>query len=195
MLGRLRLIKDTDICLYYKKSNESSNNQLWAVRPAAGSESTTTTDHPLFKRTTASRGSVIYSVCNNDWVLDVCCPGKNSPSCQQKLVLFPQRQHQDESQVWEFVPESCAHMSDELLTPEDPGLIFNTNVFDSSIINENSFGYASSSSSFSLDSPGFAHGLSPAKRSSQTSLSSMGRKQSYEEMPIHQTHQYQPFYS
>lgn len=191
------MIKDTEICLYYKKTYELSNNQLWAVRPAAGSESTTTTDHPLFKGTLnrASRGSVIYSICNSDWVLDVCCPGKHPSNCQEKLVLFPQRQHQNESQVWEFVPEGCAHTSEELLTPEDPGLIFNTNVFDSSIINENSFGYASSSSSFSLDSPGFAHGLSPAKRSSQTSLSSMDRKKSTPETDIFQISENQHIHS
>ncbi|CAO3655253.1 unnamed protein product [Mucor hiemalis] len=178
--GKLRAIADTEICLYYKKPQEDSQNQRWAIRPAAGSESHTLSEHPLMSRRSSSQkhtGNVIYSVCNDGWVLDVVYSAIDSPNSQEKLVLFPQHEISSNNQGWEIIPETCMHERHDALT-EMPPLTFDDNLFDSSIVNENSIGYSSSSSCTSLESIGFAHGLSPAKRSSQSSVVSSRRKSS-----------------
>ncbi|KAL9538791.1 hypothetical protein MBANPS3_010675 [Mucor bainieri] len=164
--GRIRFMEDTEICLYYKKSMEDSQNQRWAVQtefqPA---------EHPLVRRRSSQKtpsGSVIYSVANSDWVLDVCPEG-------QKLILFPCNQDFNQEQRWLFIPER------EMALTEEPTSLFDNKMADTSAyeayyntpVSNSSCSSSTTSSSHSFDSTGFAHGLTPAKRcSSQSSLPS-----------------------
>lgn len=163
-------MEDTEICLYYKKSVEDSQNQLWAVQAEFQP-----TEHPLVRRRSSQKtpiGSVIYSVANSDWVLDVCPEG-------QKLILFPYNQDLSHQQRWLFIPEK------ETILNEEPTSLFGNNKVDTSSaayystpISCSSFS-SSNSSSYSIDSTEFAHGLTPAKRcSSQSSLQTSSRKSS-----------------
>lgn len=169
--GRIRFMEDTEICLYYKKSREDSRNQLWAVQtefqPA---------EHPLVRRRSSQKtpiGSVIYSVANSDWVLDVCPEG-------QKLILFPYNQDLNHQQRWLFIPEK------EIVLTDEPTSLFDNKMADTSSYEayystpiSNRSCSSSTSSSQSTDSTGFAYGLTPAKRcSSQSSLPTSNRKSS-----------------
>lgn len=167
-------MEDTEICLYYKKSMEDSQNQLWAVQTESQPA-----EHPLVRRRSSQKtpiGSVIYSVTNSDWVLDVCPEG-------QKLILFPYNQDVNDQQRWLFIPEK-----DSILT-EEPTSLFDNKMADTStyeayystpVSHSSCSSSSTSSSSYSIDSTGFAHGLTPAKRcSSQSSLPTSGRKSSW----------------
>ncbi|KAI8371764.1 uncharacterized protein BYT42DRAFT_581484 [Radiomyces spectabilis] len=77
--GRLRLIEDTEICLYHAKPQEEAQNQLWGVRET-------------------STGCFIYSVCNEDWVLDIQANDQGN-----KLILFPFQYVDNDNQQWMFV--------------------------------------------------------------------------------------------
>ncbi|KAI8331240.1 hypothetical protein BC941DRAFT_439405 [Chlamydoabsidia padenii] len=65
--GRLRLIEDTEICLYRQKPLEEASNQLWGIR-----------DTP--------QGKLIYSISNTEWTL---------MQDGDKLLLYPQEPHHD----------------------------------------------------------------------------------------------------
>lgn len=174
-----------------------SQNQLWATRPAAGSEPTITEQqHPLFKSTLkqSSPGNVIYSICNSGWVLDIfpCPEDDSSEEDQHKLILFPQHQNNSSpTQRWEFIQEDFAHTNDNDILTTEPSLLFEDNLQDSIMTDDSasSIGYTSGSSSISCGSIGFPHGLTPAKRSSQSSLSSMNRKESLEDFHIYPSYQ------
>lgn len=177
-LGRLRLIEDTEICLYYKKPQNQAHNQKWAVRPVS-TINITTSKHPLFKEEASHQppGFMIYPLCNRDWVLDV-------HDSTEKLVLLPY-QELCESQIWNLVFES-----DVINKEEEPSLIYEDNSLASSISDDSSAGQITPGSSISFDSTDFApHGLSPSKRSSQTSLNSNSRKGSLENIYLYQTQQ------
>ncbi|KAI9341311.1 hypothetical protein BD770DRAFT_414842 [Pilaira anomala] len=176
--GRLRLIEDTEICLYYKKPQNQAHNQKWAVRPAS-TTNITTSKHPLFKEETSHQppGFMIYPLCNRDWVLDV-------HDSTEKLVLL-QYQEFSKSQVWELVFES-----DVINKEEEPSLTYQDNSLASSISDDSSAGQITPGSSISFDFMDFApHGLSPSKRSSQTSLNSNSRKGSLENIYLYQAQQ------
>ncbi|CEP17609.1 hypothetical protein [Parasitella parasitica] len=89
--GRLRLIEDTEICLYTPKPLEDAHNQLWSVRDGA----VDAYGRPL-------PGSYIYSLCSNEWVLDV---QSSADQGVQKLVLFPLQPIDNDNQRWIFVKE------------------------------------------------------------------------------------------
>lgn len=180
-IGKLRLIADTEICLYYKKPLQEAHNQLWAVRPAAGTGESITIEHPLHQNIA---GIVIYSVCNRDWALDICCP-EDSTKERQKLILFP-HQGSSQNQIWYFLPENDVN-TNQYTVPEEPSLVFDDSSLESSMIDEYNFDQGSSASSISCESIGFAHGLSPAKRSSQTSLTSASRNESLEDIYLYQS--------
>ncbi|ORZ15759.1 hypothetical protein BCR42DRAFT_415852 [Absidia repens] len=74
--GRLRLIEDTEICLYDKKPLDKASNQLWGVRDAPA---TTTT--PAASPLLSPQGKLIYSISNTDWILT---------QDEGKLLLHPQ---------------------------------------------------------------------------------------------------------
>ena len=171
--------------MYYQKPYEISENQLWAVRPASNTQSTTATEHPLFKGPTKhySNAMAIYSVCNSDWVLDVCPPEVHATDKKYKVVLFPQPENTTQTQQWEFIPEH--HSTEVDLLIAEPDLIFDNNMIDGAPY-ESHTGYSSMSSSISCESIGYAHGLSPAKRSSQSSISSISQKESLEDVYLYQ---------
>ncbi|GAA5799640.1 hypothetical protein HPULCUR_005056 [Helicostylum pulchrum] len=173
--GRLRLIEDTEICLYYKKPQPEAHNQLWATRAI-----TTVSEHPLYKETQASTGLVVYSLSNRDWVLDAITPEDNLTEDLQKLVLIPY-QEVTKSQIWNLIYQVDMNVNQE------PSLIFEDSSINSSIIDDGSTsGQVSPVSIISCDSMEFPHGLSPSKRNSQTSLTNNSRKTSLEDIYLYQ---------
>lgn len=174
-IGRLRLIEDTEICLYYKKPQPEAHNQLWATRAI-----TTVSEHPLYKETQASTGLVVYSLSNRDWVLDAITPEDNLTEDLQKLVLIPY-QEVTKSQIWNLIYQVDMNVNQE------PSLIFEDSSINSSIIDDGSTsGQVSPVSIISCDSMEFPHGLSPSKRNSQTSLTNNSRKTSLEDIYLYQ---------
>ncbi|KAI8644912.1 hypothetical protein BD408DRAFT_441448 [Parasitella parasitica] len=169
--GRLRFMEDTEICLYYKKSEQDSQNQLWAVqtepRPA---------QHPLVRRRSSQespKGCVIHSVANSDWVLDVCPEG-------QKLILFPYHQDLNHQQRWIFTPEKDVCSTEKSTALFDIKAKDPYSYYEAYYTNPNWASSTSiSGSSFSSDgSTEFAHGLSPAKRSFSQSSQTSSRENS-----------------
>ncbi|KAI8085082.1 uncharacterized protein BX664DRAFT_338487 [Halteromyces radiatus] len=78
--GRLRLIEDTEICLYDEKPLEEASNQLWGIRDT-------------------SQGKLIYSISNTDWSLT---------QDENKLLLYPHEPLQSTIQqhdTWEWIAE------------------------------------------------------------------------------------------
>ncbi|KAG0169318.1 hypothetical protein DFQ28_001155 [Apophysomyces sp. BC1034] len=148
--GRLRLIEDTEICLYNPKPTEEAHNQLWGVR-----------DDVVDALGRRQEGCVVYSVCNAEWVLDV-----QSMVDGGKLVLFPYQSIDNDSQRWSFVPESA--INSPMMSAAA------TNVSELFSSSSSSSGSSPSSPIYDLSSPPpgaeFANGLSPAKRGSQSSV-------------------------
>ncbi|CAO3582694.1 unnamed protein product [Absidia cylindrospora] len=142
--GRLRLIEDTEICLYHKKPLDKASNQLWGIRDAPPSTTTPTTP-PLL----SPQGKLIYSISNADWVLT---------QDEGKLLLYPQEPHMSYD-TWDWIAEDSfiPSLSSSLPTtadydPATPGL-------SSSVTSSCEFDYHQG-------------GLSPArKRGSQGSVS------------------------
>ncbi|KAG2207677.1 hypothetical protein INT47_011797 [Mucor saturninus] len=187
--GKLRLIEDTEICLYYKKPPQEAHNQLWGIRPAAGSVGSAA-EHPLHQNQV---GIVIYSICNSDWVFDICSHENPTEKERQNLILFP-HQSSSQHQTWDFIPENDVN-TNAYATVQEPGLVYDDSSLESSLIDDYNYDRGSSVSSNSCESVGFAHGLSPAKRSSQTSLTSASRNASLENIytnpsQFHQTYHY-----
>ncbi|KAI9315477.1 hypothetical protein BX666DRAFT_1860565 [Dichotomocladium elegans] len=134
--GKLRLIQETEICLYNAKPIGEAHNQLWGIRN--GSTDSFGREQP---------GSVIYSVSNDDWVLDIHA---NSSGTDCKLILFPIQSLDNDFQRWNFVPEH-----------------------DKAALEMAAFVNGSSSplsDSHSAGNDVFPQGLSPAKRGSQSSV-------------------------
>ncbi|KAF7727419.1 hypothetical protein EC973_007583 [Apophysomyces ossiformis] len=184
--GRLRLIEDTEICLYSMKPEEEARNQLWGMREDSVDA--------LGRRLP---GCVIYSVFHDDWVLDIQV---NSVESEAKLILFPYQVIDNEYQRWSFVSDLHATTSTLPMTTTNSHLHHNNNSSNSNSNNNNysnnnnhsnhaitspaisPYAFASptvdlspSTSSSSLhDMPmDFVHGLTPAKRGSQSSMSGL----------------------
>lgn len=154
--GRLRLIEDTEICLYNPKPLDEAHNQLWSVREDA----VDAYGRPL-------PGSYIYSLCTNEWVLDVQ-PTENS---NQKLVLFPLQPIDNENQRWIFVPEGELDVTiplKETLSMSQTGSYFSP--MNDTIITPP--GSVSSSPATTIDNE-YPQGLTPAKRGSHSAIFSM----------------------
>ncbi|KAI9342173.1 hypothetical protein BD770DRAFT_422102 [Pilaira anomala] len=163
--GRLRLIEDTEICLYEAKPLEEATNQLWGVREDA----VDAYGRPL-------PGSYIYSLCSNEWVLDTQ-PAEND---NQKLVLFPLQPIDNDNQRWIFVAEGELDLNmpiKEVLAIVSHSKKQNNNNNNN---NNNSAGSyfsitppGSVSSSPSINDYEYPRGLTPAKRGSHSSIFSM----------------------
>jgi hypothetical protein len=168
LIGKLRAIEDTEICLCYKKPPEDAHSQMWGIQTSNTSD--------LFTRRFSqvdSIGKTIYSISNSDWVLDVC---PNS----QKVILFPQDPLESSlQQKWEFIPENVTTPSECNLFNE-PGLLFENQAVDPLAIDDYYIFPRSRNSSVSStsESIGFAHGLTPARRNSSRSSISSHRKDS-----------------
>lgn len=100
MIGKLRLIEDTDICVYSKKPADEASNQLWDFQNV-------TDDGEVVR---------IFSYSNNDWVLDIQFNGRGD----RKLVLAPRQPFDDESQRWVFVPTAIDGNDDAALSGDMP---------------------------------------------------------------------------
>ncbi|CDH49200.1 hypothetical protein RO3G_06683 [Lichtheimia corymbifera JMRC:FSU:9682] len=133
--GRLRLIQETEICLYDAKPVEEAHNQLWGVRE--GIMDALGRQQP---------GNVIYSLSNDDWVLDIHSNPENG-TC--KLILFPFQAVDNDFQLWTFVNENDKEQLDMA-----PAI---KNTLPSSTIP-------------SSEAEMYSQGLSPAKRGSQSSV-------------------------
>ncbi|KAG0182235.1 hypothetical protein DFQ29_005118 [Apophysomyces sp. BC1021] len=142
--GRLRLIEDTEICLYEMKPVEEARNQLWGMR-----------DDLVDALGRRLPGCIIHSVLHDDWVLDVQV---NSADGEAKLILFPYQVIDNEFQRWSFV-------SDIGHSP-----VPSPNLFISPTVELS----PSTSSSSLHDMPiEFVNGLTPAKRGSQSSMTGL----------------------
>ncbi|KAI8646611.1 hypothetical protein BD408DRAFT_439989 [Parasitella parasitica] len=158
--GRLRLIEDTEICLYTPKPLEDAHNQLWSVREGAADAY----GRPL-------PGSYIYSLCSNEWVLDV------QPAADQgvqKLVLFPLQPIDNDNQRWIFVKEGQLDLTISIKESLSIAKKYNTPHLSMST----SLITPPSSVSTSPDYPKSANdeypqGLTPAKRGSHSAIFSM----------------------
>lgn len=146
--GRLRLIEDTEICLYHEKPLEEAHNQLWGIRKDA----VDSYGKPL-------EGSYIYSLASNEWVLDIQVAENDG----QKLVLFPLQPIDNDNQRWSIVPEGELVLS----CPQPNTSYFalqNTMTPPAS---------ATSSPTYPFSSAEFPQGLTPAKRGSHSAIFSM----------------------
>lgn len=88
--GRLRLIEDTEICLYHAKPQENAINQQWAVRTA------------MDEYNKEPSGYFIYSLSNEEWVIDLDIHAVGSEA-GAKLVLYPAKTFDSVNQQWEFI--------------------------------------------------------------------------------------------
>ncbi|KAF1796713.1 carbohydrate-binding module family 13 protein [Mucor lusitanicus] len=159
--GRLRLIEDTEICLYTPKPLEDAHNQLWSVREDA----VDAYGRPL-------PGSYIYSLCSNEWVLDV------QPTDQgvQKLVLFPLQPIDNDNQRWIFVKEGQLDLNVSI--KDSLSMAAKSNINGSYFSMSESLITPPGSVSSSPDYPTTANeeypqGLTPAKRGSHSAIFSM----------------------
>jgi hypothetical protein len=152
--------------LYNKKPDEEAQNQLWAIRES--NDGKTPTEHPLSKK---PLGSIIYSMCSSDWVLDVGNDG-------EKLILFPYHGYYDESitQYWSLVSEE--DMTGNQILPLQDEIAENAS---SESLSYHSGSMSSVSTFDSNPSSEFAHGLRPAKRSSALSIHSLTKVDSIPE--------------
>jgi hypothetical protein len=89
IVGRLRLIEDTEICLYHAKPREHASNQQWGIRAAKD-------DYGREKA-----GYHIYSLSNEEWVIDLNIHAVGSAE-GAKLLLYPAKSFDSENQQWEF---------------------------------------------------------------------------------------------
>ncbi|KAI9288220.1 hypothetical protein BC943DRAFT_378108 [Umbelopsis sp. AD052] len=88
--GRLRLIEDTEICLYYAKPQEHAINQQWAIR------------NVVDEYNREQPGYFIYSLSNEEWVIDLDIHAVGSEE-GAKLVLYPAKTFDSVNQQWEFI--------------------------------------------------------------------------------------------
>ncbi|KAL0081553.1 carbohydrate-binding module family 13 protein [Phycomyces blakesleeanus] len=173
--GRLRLIEDTEICLYPKKSDEYISQQQWGVQHD---------DCPFGKRL---EGCLLYSFHSNDWVFDIQTHVVNGDT---KLILFPYKTIDNDTQRWELVSPAdilqySRPSSGSLSSSFSPVSLssptgFQSNsvsAFGSPTIGDLSPSTSSSSSQIMSQelngSMEFACGLSPSKRGSQSSATGL----------------------
>lgn len=146
-------MQETEICLYDAKPVEEAHNQLWGVRNDAVD---------MFGR--QQPGSVIYSVSNSDWVLDI-----QQTESEGKLTLFPYQSIDNDNQRWELVSMSEIDRIEQQQQPVSPIASVSSPI--STAAPTPSTSTASSSPIVPADlAEYFAHGLSPAKRGSQSSV-------------------------
>ncbi|KAI9256434.1 hypothetical protein BDA99DRAFT_539509 [Phascolomyces articulosus] len=171
--GRLRLIQETEICLYTPKPESEAHNQLWGVRDGA---------FDVYGRPQPDH-SLIYSLSNDDWVLDIQHVSNPTDEVGNKLILFPYQTMDNETQQWIFIDESTSHLLNEPTCAITSTTMFKSSSTSSIISSNNNSIHpptpATSASSSPVTSTAhdlsssaelFAHGLSPAKRGSQSSV-------------------------
>lgn len=103
-LGRLRLIEDTEICLFQAKSLDDAGNQQWGIRPSRDE----------YGRETP--GVFIYTLSNEEWVVDLDIHGVGSAK-GAKLVLYPAKDFDNNNQLWAFTPADLAKAAPEAGPP------------------------------------------------------------------------------
>ncbi|OBZ89079.1 hypothetical protein A0J61_02873 [Choanephora cucurbitarum] len=153
--GRLRLIEDTEICLFTPKPEDEAHNQLWSVKE----DSSDAFGNQL-------PGKYIYSTCNYAWVLDAQATDEG----HQKLVLFPLQPIDNDSQRWLFVPEGQLDLS---LSIKD---VLSTTKHNTAGYFNHDMITPPGSMSTSPGNPSvdeYPRGLSPAKRGSHSSIFSL----------------------
>ncbi|KAI8059856.1 hypothetical protein BC940DRAFT_313170 [Gongronella butleri] len=187
--GRLRMMEDTEICVYSRKEGSEARAQQWGTRTCVDD----------FGR--KQPGEAICSLANDEWVLDM---GAADDTGYDKLILFPTQTIDNDHQRWDFVPEAqwldqmkmqpsqapLPHQDDNnaayatdlsaypALGPKRSASIANSlsdhadPSFHASANSQDAYEFSiSSRSSSSADLAGmdFPHGLMPAKRGSQSS--------------------------
>ncbi|KAI7857125.1 hypothetical protein BDC45DRAFT_436338 [Circinella umbellata] len=174
--GRLRLIQETEICLYTPKPESEAHNQLWGVRDGA---------FDVYGRPQPDH-TLIYSLSNDDWVLDIQ-HATNPDETTNKLILFPYQSMDNDTQQWIFIDENASSLLDEPVTITTSTTMFKSSSSSSSSTNNASVNLSPSTSAssspvttstvassnthdLSASAELFAHGLSPAKRGSQSSV-------------------------
>ncbi|KAI9253814.1 hypothetical protein BDA99DRAFT_519044 [Phascolomyces articulosus] len=180
--GRLRLIEDTDICIYSKKPDDEAHNQRWSVQD----------DDPNIP------SYYICSQSNSGWVLDI---RTDHQSGNRKLILSPHQTIDKENQLWVFIPADGADNNNNgnhqvgleecnkdttlaccslgtlvIRTSGDIPHHFNTEAFrfcqsNSGASLARTLSQTSTSSSSINDDVFPVYGLTPAKRGSQSSVS------------------------
>ncbi|KAI8343327.1 hypothetical protein BC941DRAFT_91091 [Chlamydoabsidia padenii] len=172
--GRLRMMEDTEICLYSKKQSDDAHNQIWGCRECKDD---------LGRK---QQGYYIYSLGNPEWVLDIgqietqisdIADSNNHVNKSNKLILFPNQTIDDDNQRWILesvngttLPPLAPHGT--VTSPLKTTAAINTppvTHMDAQSYNEFSFSSRSSSSA-DLAGMDFAYGLMPAKRGSQSSV-------------------------
>ncbi|CAO3621200.1 unnamed protein product [Cunninghamella blakesleeana] len=110
--GRLRLIEDTEVCLYNEKPLEEAHNQLWGIKDAV--------EKP---------GKVIYSISNEDWVL--------VHNESNKLLLYPSEPLLEMNDHWDLIDEKdfvLSHSSHPIENnwslPNTPSLSSSADTYD-----------------------------------------------------------------
>ncbi|KAI7865894.1 hypothetical protein BDF14DRAFT_1729269 [Spinellus fusiger] len=153
--GRLRLIEDTQVCLYPAKPLDEYHQQQWGILKED--------INVLGKR---QAGCFLHSIAHNDWVLDFQMHGLDDAT---HLILFPHQSIDNDSQRWDIVPASDIHQ-----LPPSPIVTTPFSAFGSPSIDDLSPSTSSTSSQILNQelngSTEFAHGLSPSKRGSQSSV-------------------------
>ncbi|KAG2177994.1 hypothetical protein INT43_003247 [Umbelopsis isabellina] len=115
--GRLRLIEDTEICLFQAKSLDDAGNQQWGIRSSRDE----------YGRETP--GVFIYTLSNEEWVVDLNIHSAGSAN-GAKLVLYPAKDFDNNNQLWAFTPAEIA------LTTPDTSPTANTETNDDDILAE-----------------------------------------------------------
>ncbi|KAI9299407.1 hypothetical protein BJ944DRAFT_172418 [Cunninghamella echinulata] len=180
--GRLRMMEDTEICLYNQKTEDESRNQQWGLRESIDD---------LGRK---QKGTFIYSMYNQEWVLDV---GQiDDQKGFNKLILFPSQTIDNDNQRWLIEYQSLSPLHhDEINNHHHHNDLFLSNTTLSSPSNSfiidhqqqkqpsptavdaqsyHEFSTSSrSSSSADLSGLNFPYGLMPAKRGSQSSVNSL----------------------
>ncbi|KAI8089604.1 uncharacterized protein BX664DRAFT_386065 [Halteromyces radiatus] len=166
--GRLRMMEDTEICLFTMKSPEDAHNQLWGCKDVVDD---------LGRK---QQGSFIYSLRNEEWVLDIGQIDEKYNN-YNKLILFPSQTIDNENQRWILEPVTTSLSSTTTkpqdissLRPSSTGVseINTTSTTHQDAQSYHEFSFSSSRSSSSVDLAGmdFPYGLMPAKRGSQSSV-------------------------
>lgn len=171
--GRIRMMEDTEICLYSRKASDDAHNQKWGCRESMDD---------LGRK---QQGSFIYSLGSPEWVLDIG-PIDGKHNNNNKLILFPSQTIDNDNQRWVLEPAidttsiSCTASSfpmDASISPTShatasaistPTATAPVTHMDQQSYHEFSFS-SRSSSSVDLAGMDFPYGLMPAKRGSQSS--------------------------
>ncbi|KAI9019444.1 hypothetical protein CLU79DRAFT_720420 [Phycomyces nitens] len=157
--GRLRLIEDTEVCLYPAKPVDQLSQQEWAVQQD---------ETDLFGK--RLEGCLLYSVHSNDWVFDI---QTHSMDGDTKLILFPYKTIDNDTQRWELVSPTDILQYGSSANNQSNSI----SGFGSPTLGDLSPSTSSSSSQIMSQelngSMEFACGLSPSKRGSQSSATGL----------------------